>query len=344
MHPLRPLFTPSPPLLAAVRGAVLALACLAAAASPPSAAAQRASAWEVGTDNDAYDFWVPLDRRPDHDYTHGMWIAAELSRAPLWGRHLGGGLAPCTGRETGAQECLSTRIEFGQKLYTPLVDGFKPVAGQRPYAGWLYLSVAGSRQGRRARTVGTVEAGLTGPESLGGAVHQEFHRIAGFWHPEGWRNQLSFEPAVSVRLAREVVAVDAERGGSRFVTLVPFASASAGNLRTDAQAGANLRLGRALPHPWMREAPGVAPRLSVYALGGVRTDWVLHDLMLDGNTFAESVRVQRRPLVAQGEVGVGVRWRRLGAEYRVTRRGRDYATQPQAHTWSTIALTVDRAR
>jgi lipid A 3-O-deacylase len=323
----------------------LALALMACAlAAPGRSQAQAFATWEVGTDNDAYDFWVPASRRPDHDYTHGMWLAAELNRAPLWGRHLGSGVPACTGRETAAERCLTTRIELGQKLYTPVVDAPDPRPGERAYAGWLYLSATGRREGARTRTTGTVELGVTGPESLGRAVHEEFHRVAGFWMPAGWRNQLSFEPAVSLRLGREVLAYQAMHGAGRVATVVPDASVAVGNLRTDAQLGVHARVGRGVPHPWRAAPPGAPSHLSAYATAGVRGDWVLHDLLLDGNTFAPSVRVRRRPLVGQLEAGLGVRWRNVGAEFRSTRRSREYRTQATPHTWSTIALTLERER
>ncbi|HET6763783.1 MAG TPA: lipid A deacylase LpxR family protein [Longimicrobiaceae bacterium] len=320
----------------------LALAVLAigfGSLAPGTVVAQRGGTWEVVVDNDAFDFWVPPGRRPDHDYTHGMWIAAELDRAPVWGRALRAKAAPCTGRESSAQRCLRTRFELGQKLYTPVVDSPTPLPGERAYAGWLYVAATGGLQDARERTWGTVELGVTGPESLGEAVHQGFHRLAGFWSPDGWRNQLSFEPAVSLRLGREMLAVDARHGATRIATIVPSASVALGNLRTDAQAGVHARVGRGVPHPWTRAGAG-SPRFAAYVTVGGRGDWVLHDLLLDGNSFAKSVRVARRPLVAQAESGVGLRWKRVTGEYRVTTRGSEYRTQPGSHAWSTLALTV----
>ena len=331
-------------LARAMRLALTLALSMAALSAPGRGAAQTIATWEVGTDNDAYDFWVPAYRRPDHDYTHGMWLAATLNRAPLWGRHLGGGLPACTGRETAAARCLTTRVEFGQKLYTPVVDAPDPEPGERAYAGWLYLSAAGRREDPRTRTTGSVELGVTGPQSLGRAVHEEFHRAAGFWMPDGWRNQLSFEPAVSLRLGREVLAYEAMNGAGRVAVIVPDASIAVGNLRTDAQLGVHARAGRDVPHPWRTSRSGDPSHMSLYAMAGARGDWVLHDLLLDGNTFAPSVRVRRRPLVGQLEAGLGLRWKRVSAEFRSTRRSREYRTQATPHTWSTIALTLDRGR
>jgi lipid A 3-O-deacylase len=321
------------------------LLALGAAAVPGSAPAQAFRTWEVATDNDAYDFWIPPYRRPDHDYTHGMWIAAELDRAPWWGRRLGGGLPSCTGREAGSERCLSTRLELGQKIFTPGRDGATPVPGERAYAGWLYVTATGRREGPRTRTTGSVELGVTGNASLGRALHEEFHRLAGFWAPDGWHNQLAFEPGVVARLDRQVLALDGvTAGGVRWATVVPEGGVAVGNVLTGAQVGARAHLGYGVPHPWRPLHSAAPPSLSLYALGAAREDYVAHDLFLDGNTFRESVHVDRRPLVWQYEVGGGLRWKRVGAEYRVTTRGREYETQVRRHQWSSISLTLDRVR
>ena len=324
--------------------ALLALLLASVAALLPShAPAQAVRTWEVASDNDAYDFWIPAHRRPDFDYTHGMWLAAELDRAPWWGRRLGGGLKDCTGRETGAERCLTTRVEFGQKIFTPRRDGVSPVPGERPYAGWLYATATGRREGPRSRTTGSVELGVTGNASLGRVVHQEFHKIAGFWPPSGWGNQLAFEPGVVLRLQRQMMAFEGvSAGGVRWAAVVPEGGVALGNVLTGAQLGLRASVGYDVPHPWRPVHAAARPALSAYATAAAREDYVAHDLFLDGNTFTGSVSVGHRPLVWQYEAGGGLRWHRYGLEYRVTTRGRDYETQPARHQWSTIALTLDR--
>lgn len=320
------------------------LAAAAALAPPGQAAAQAVRGWEVASDNDAYDFWIPRHRRPDHDYTHGMWLAAELGRAPVWGRRLGGGAPACTGRETGEARCLTTRVELAQKLFTPRLDDVEPVPGERAYAGWLSLSARGRREGPRSRTSAGLEVGVTGDASLGRLVYQRFHRAAGFHSVDGWGNQLAFEPGIVARLSREVLAYEGVRGGERVAAVVPEAGLALGNVLTGAHAGVGVRLGRGVPHPWRAVHGAAHPRLAVFGIGAARGEWVGHDLFLDGNTFRESVHVRRRPFVYQYELGGGVRWRSFGAEYRATTRGRDYQTQLRPHQWSTIALTLDRVK
>jgi hypothetical protein len=315
---------------------ILALAC--ACALPLFAAPAPAQVREVRLtlDNDAYDFWVPMDRRPDEDYTNGVDLSVEIAGAPLWG-----GLARHTPRCASAapadSACVTTTFAFGQKIFTPEVDGATPVSGQRPYAGWLYLAAtAAVRSPARMRSVG-VELGVTGPASLARTVHTTWHRIAGFVPPEGWDHQLGFEPAFRVAYDERLLAAEVRAGEIRVLTLSPEWGADAGTAHVGAHAGLSARAGFAVPHPW--SAGGRADRSpSVYALGRVGENVVARDLFLDGSTFRSSVRVHRRPLVWEYEAGAGARYRAIAVEYRVLTRGREYSTQEAPHTFATIEL------
>ena len=129
-------------------------------------------------------------------------------------------------------------------------------------------------------------------------------------------------------------------GGVRAADVVAEAGASAGNLRTSAHAGAQLRTGIRLAHPW---AASPLRGTSVYVLAGARAEAVAHDLFLDGNTFGGGPpRVTRRPFVAQSRWGVGVAHGGLAVEYRVTDRTRAYDEEPGGHPYSTIEITWRR--
>lgn len=324
---------------------LLALLVLLLPAAAAAQARERGAvrAVEVGTDNDAYDFWIPPDVRPDRDYTYGGWLAAEVDAAPLWGR-LAKGRPACRDVASRAAGCLSTRLELGQKLFTPRVDGAEPVPGERPYAGWLYLAATARVADARARREVGVEAGVTGEPALGEPVHRLVHRIGGFWEPEGWDHQIPFEPGLVVRydearLLGEVRAAD----GTRVAEVAPQWGASLGNVLTGARVGVRARAGWRLPHPWGAE-DGARRGFAAWGTAGVRQDWVGHNLFLDGSTFGDrGVRVERRPFVTQGELGAGVRFRGLTAEYVVTVRGREYETQIKRHTYGTILLRYERA-
>lgn len=333
--------TPARAAPARLRLLLLVPLLLAALGWSTPAGAQPIRAVEVVTDNDVYAFWKSVADRPDAEYTHGMWVAVDVDAAPGWGR-LAGGRAPCrAAAPVPAGGCVSTRLELGQKLFTPRVDDDEPVPGQRPYAGWLFVrATAQTSEARKRREVG-VEVGVTGDPSLGRAVHAGFHRAAGFWEPRGWRNQVDFEPGVVLRVDERRVVVDGRVGEVRVAELVPEWGVTLGNVLTGARAGARARVGWRVPHPWNVE-PGPGG-VSVYGVAAARGEWVGHSIFLDGNTFGErGVRVARRPWVGQYEVGGGVRVRGLTAELTATTRGREYETQPAPHSFASITLRWER--
>jgi lipid A 3-O-deacylase len=317
----------------------LALLCIALTLSATAAAAQVREV-RITSDNDAYDFWVPVATRPDREYSNGIELSMDVAGGPVWARRLAPHVAACTGAEDAAATCAGTTVDFGQKIFTPRSDGVVPQPGQRAYAGWLYLAGTAQLQtASRRRSLG-VEVGVTGPPSLGRSVHMAWHRALGLWTPEGWDNQVRFEPGVVLRYDERRLLADARAGGVRVATLQAEGGAALGNVLTEAHGGVRARLGWRVPHPWSAAADRGAEGASAYLLAGVRGRAVAHNLFLDGNTFSnEAPRVEHRPLVGEAEVGAGFRLGRVAAEYRVVSRGREYQTEPGGHQYGTIALT-----
>ncbi len=99
-----------------------------------------------------------------------------------------------------------------------------------------------------------------------------------------------------------------------------------GTLWSSAAGGLDLRLG-AQP-----EARGL------YVQGALRQEWIARNLFLDGNTFRESVRAEKRAWVSEAAVGVGYGFARWGVEYRFVVRGREYEAQPGPHGYGSVAL------
>ncbi|HYR11144.1 MAG TPA: lipid A-modifier LpxR family protein, partial [Longimicrobium sp.] len=230
-------------------------------------AAAQVRAYQLTSDNDAYNFWIPMAVRPDYEYSNGVRVAVEREGAGLW-RGLSRRLAPCaagTAEPDAEAGCASTIFEAGQRLYGPRQDSYEPMAGQRPYAGWLYAAATGRVVNGDTRHSVGVEAGVTGSPSLGEPVMETYHRVAGFWEPVGWRHQLAFEPAVAVRYGMERRVAEARVGGVRAADVVAQAGASAGNLRTGMHVGARVRAGTRLPHPW---AARPQRALSAYVVAG----------------------------------------------------------------------------
>ncbi len=317
---------------------MLALAWLAA----PAAAQSRVRAVEVATDNDAYDFWIPMDSRPDQDYTHGMWLAVEQEGAPKWLRRFSPRTPACTAVGTPAEgACLATRWAVTQRLYTPRLDAPRPIAGERPYAGWLSASGEMRWIGERARRSVGVEMGVTGEPALGRPIQTAWHETFGFHRPLGWRNQIAFEPGVMVRWEEGRTLAGSGPGRPRTFDVTPRAGVVVGNVRTAGHAALRARLGSNLPHPWSGAREPGGGELSTWIVGGLRGELVARDLFLDGSTFADGPRVARRAAVGEWSGGVGASFRAVTAEYRVTARSREYRSQ-RPKPYGTISIRVER--
>lgn len=255
-----------PVLLRLVLGLAATSTCIAA----PLAAQVRS--FELTSDNDAYNFWIPFAVRPDYEYSNGLRLAAELEGAPGWAG-LAKDLAPCAregSEETPADPeagCVSTTFEFGQRLYMPRNDSYLAIAGERPFAGWLYVAATGRVVEGSVRHTYGIEAGVTGEPSLGRAVMESFHEATGFRNVVGWRHQLGFEPGVVLRYGAEQRA-ELRAGKGRIADVVADVGATLGNVHTGAQAGGRARVGYDLRHPWAARAEG---HLGVPERHGIRT-------------------------------------------------------------------------
>jgi lipid A 3-O-deacylase len=269
----------------------------------------------------------PLDRKaPDWEYTAGTRFSWTSPRTEWWAAHLGVGAPADSARE---RPVLRTVWEMGQEIYTPRRDAELPLPGERPYAGWLYGSVrAEAVSGARTRAL-TLQLGVTGPPSLAAPVQTELHRLAGFTIPLGWEHQLAFEPGIVARYGESWrLATPAAEAP---VELAPEWEVALGNVHTGARAGLRARAGTA----GLRRG-----RDGVYLSAAVHEEWVARNLFLDGNTFREGPRVQKRPFVPQAELGAGAHLGQIGIAYRVTFRGREYVTAQKPHAWGSIALEV----
>lgn len=314
--------------------AALTLGCI----SVDAASAQTIRSVRITADNDIFNFWLPLRRRPDVAYTHGTHIRFELGVRPWWDRLLGTGDPVCD-TAAGGGACVLTELEFGQELYTPFRDAHYPRRDDRPYAGWLYLAVTG----RRVRASGTralgVQLGVTGQPSLAEQAQELVHNWFDLRRPLGWDYQIPFEPGVAVRYEEARVWPVAKPGRAWSFSLEPAWGAAVGNVRTSAHAelGVRLALNAARPVGWRSVE---SHDIRVYVEATARGSLVLRDLFLDGSTWGESARVEKEPFVPRAEVRVGFGLSSLDLEYRVVHSGRKFRGQPVNHTYSSIVLVV----
>lgn len=346
------------------RAPVLAIAAILLAGFPQPANTQDQPAgpsWELVFENDVFFTIIPFTGRSDREYTHGHTLATERDHAPVWGR-LFSRIGECTDAAevvagTAADDavhtdtpatpwrddhprCLRTRYELGQKLYTPdTTSGRTPSPEERPFAGWLYGAVTGRILDSRSSRSLRMEIGVTGPPSFGEETQRFVHWVIQTYEPQGWDDQLPFEPAILVRYEERHRVLERLRDdGSSFADVIATGGASLGNLRTGLEAALTVRVGRPLPHPWLpRSSP--APRFVPFAFVEARGRWTAHDLFLDGTVFEESRGVDRRPFAAGWSAGAAADYRDFRVRVELVGEGRQYLTQPEPHRYFSISLT-----
>jgi hypothetical protein len=317
------------------RKAFATLVALGCAAAPVGAAAQSLLATRVRADNDAFDFWVAPWSRPDEEYTSGVRGTLEYAGEPWWNAWL---LAPVPHCGTGAgARCSTKAFTIGQDIYTAARGaGDRGTApGSRPNAGWLFLEESG-----RVATAGRLDEsgialGVTGEPALARVMQRVAHGYAAAYNrPVDWSHQLPAEPGLVIRYERtqrlRLAGSDAGFG----MTMEPHAGGSLGNILTEAKAGARMRLGFGVRHPWL---PVASPREAGFSLFADATmHGVVRNEFLAGTMFRASEHVRERPWVSTYEAGFTLRWRQLAATYRANRVAPEYFTRTQSHAWSSV--------
>ncbi len=228
-------------------------------------------------------------------------------------------------------------MELGQQIYNSRRDSPITLPGERPYAGWLYWASSLHQQSPTERRTLSLTLGTTGPPSLAEAVQTRFHAAVGFRHPQGWNDQLAAEPGLILAYRHDHLLLEQRLGSNRIAELVVHGAGELGNIRTALSSGIQGRMGFGIPQPW-NHGSAEFPPFALYVLGGVQQRGVMHNIFLDGSLFRDGPHVQRRPFVTELNAGAGARIGRAEVEYVVTRRGREYQSEPDSHTYSSIIL------
>jgi hypothetical protein len=257
---------------------------------------------------------------PDYDYTHGTRLSLALPN----------GFAARSGTWV-------TTICLGQEIYTPRHDSTLPIAGDRPYAAWIYLGASIARlAGQRLDSLG-LRLGVTGPPALGEELQNGVHRLLHNRLERGWSHQLPARlvAAANYDAARMLIGDDSFRT-SRFVS--GGAGATLGTLRREVHAGLESYWGFG-----KAQAPTAAKLLvrrpgRWYLAAGYRQAFVAHDTFIEGGAGVPGAA--RIPWVAEAFAATGVRVGRFLTEYRYVVRGREYRAEPNSHAYGSISISM----
>lgn len=281
------------------------------------------------------------------------WVSDQATDSPLWAKNLLDAIYPLADLRAGR-----VGLALGHNVYTPEnIAATALVVDDRPYAGWLYGGISVHAETSRAisgttlDTLDTVELdiGVVGPMALAEEVQNNFHELINVNRANGWRHQLKNEPALLLIAERRwrpaplsVGAIDAD--------IIPHAGVSLGNVMTLANVGATLRIGQDLDVDY--GPPHVRPTLSGlaavaggtdfawYLFAGAEGRYVVRNIFLDGNTFSDSHSVDKKPLVADVQLGAAIVVDDIRLAFTHVFRTREFEGQRRADRYGAISLSA----
>jgi hypothetical protein len=284
----------------------------------------------------------------DGQFTHGTrlaWMSPE-GQVPEWARRIADAIPRLA-------EVSTKRIVYslGQSIFTPDdITIEEPVPEDRPYAGWLYAGIGLVSVGERALDNLEINVGVVGPASFAEQTQTAFHRWFGFDRPEGWRHQLENEPGLELVFERKWRAWQKFGVGGLGGDVVPHVGVALGNVLTQGAAGLTLRIGDDLPNDY--GPPRIRPslpgsdyfdpedRFGWYFFVGAEGRAVGRNIFLDGNTFRDSPRVDKRNLVADFQAGIAVIFGRVRLAYTHVLRTREFETQDDPGQFGAFSVST----
>jgi lipid A 3-O-deacylase len=283
----------------------------------------------------------------DQGYTNGVrfaWLSSETN-APDWAKWSASHFLPLAPE---GKKRIS--IAFGQSMFTPSnIQTAAPLPNDRPYAGWLYGSVGiVSDTGKTLDNV-VLTVGMVGPASLAEPTQKFVHHVVNSHQPLGWDNQIKNEPGIELTYERKWRSLYAFSPFGLGADLSPHAGVNIGNINTDASVGAIARLGFKLPDdygpPRIRPSlPGSdyfipTSELGGYLFAGVEGRGVARNIFLDGNTFADSLSVDKKPFIGSAQLGLAMTYGETRISYTQVWLTKEFYGQQDPEQFGVLTLS-----
>jgi hypothetical protein len=245
---------------------------------------------------------------------------------------------------------------IGQNIYTPDdTESVGLVGNDRPYAGWLYVGFGVVWKNERVRNSLVLDIGVVGSWSYAQEAQRRVHDLRGFGNPNGWDNQLHNELGVMLAYERTWRFPKITRRSGFDWEFLPHVGGAAGNVKTYANAGAELRFGLNLPDDFGTGVIGPATTTSTPVDGSMGADrsWfplgmyafarmdgraVGRNVFLDGNTFGSSHSVGHKLFVADLSLGFAFNYKNTKLAYAFVYRTKEFDSQIEPQVFGTVSL------
>ena len=250
-------------------------------------------------------------------------------------------------------QTTSSHYSIGQTLFTPDdITVAQPQPNDRPSAGFLYGSAGFSTVEKNWIDDVEVVAGIVGPWAFGEETQKTVHRWVDAPKPQGWSSQLENEPVIMLNAQRRWPMAAHARVGEVVLRAAPHVAASVGNLYTYAGVGGTVQL---LPEEFQwQSAPsrirpaipgnglfsGPPDKLGWMLFAGVEGRAMLHNIFLDGNTFADSASVNKHTFVGDANLGAALMWNQFRASYTLTARTPEFSSQQENDLYGVFSFGI----
>lgn len=250
-------------------------------------------------------------------------------------------------------------LSAGQKMFTPEdIEQRMLIVDDRPYAGWLYGSVAYHSKTISQLDTFEIQAGLTGDFSLAEQTQDLIHSLRDIDKANGWDNQLDTEIGIALIYDRKIRKQPSSLPAANLSwDAIAHGGMAVGNVFTHINSGVELRLGWNLPRDFGSalirpasdtRAPADAgdPRfksgregMSFHVFAAMTGRAVIRDVFLDGNTFSDSHNVDKKMLVGDFVIGAGLTWASFSLSYAQVLRTPEFEKQNGSQKFGSINLS-----
>lgn len=298
----------------------------------------------------------------DRDYTNGIKLTWSTpyqfdetqTRLPRWSYPIMNRLPYV--KDTSRQRSVS--LSVGQNIYTPEdIEEPNLIEDDRPYAGILYLAFGFHSKKERRKDSWEFDIGMVGPNSYAEQTQNRIHNLIGSPRAQGWDHQLEDELSLEAIYETQWRLLEARSEGRFGYDLISHVGARLGNVQFYTNGGAEFRIGWNLA-PNFGTCP-IRPGCETDSAANDRMDGaffyqtkrglhfflatdgrlVFRDIFLDGNTFHDSHRVDKKNFVADLMGGIGIVYGRVKASYAYVYRTKQFETQDDPQIFGAFTLS-----